>query len=121
MDCMSLMSWSSAAVLIFEPLSASCSLKRVRIVRRSWLTPVSIAVRCSICRSMRSRIWMKAKPARRTSSAPRGLKSRGIGRPLPKLSAASASFSIGRIWLRRKGMAMVRSTSDVPTIQTRKI
>ena len=74
-----------------EPVSASCSLKRVRMVRRSWLTPVSMAVRCSIWRSMRSRIWMKAKPARRTSSAPRGRKSGGIGRPLPKLSAASAS------------------------------
>jgi hypothetical protein len=73
------------------------------MVRRSWLTPVSIAVRCSIWRSMRSRIWMKAKPARRTSSAPRGRKLGGIGRPLPKLSAASASCRIGRIWLRRKG------------------
>jgi hypothetical protein len=70
---------------------------------------------------MRSRIWMKAKPARRTSSAPRGRKSGGIGRPLPKLSAASASLRIGLIWLRRKGIAIISRTSDVPTIQTIKI
>ncbi len=91
------------------------------MVLRSWLTPVSMAVRCSIWRSMRSRIRMKATPARRTSSAPRGWKSVGIGLPLPKLSAASASFRIGLIWLRRKAMAMASSTSDVPTIHSRKM
>ena len=43
-----------------SPIRASCSRKRVRIVRRSWLTPASIAVRCSICRSTRSRMSWKA-------------------------------------------------------------
>ena len=80
-----------------------------------------MAVRWSICRSMRSRIWMKARPARRTSSAPRGRKLLGGGRPLPKLSAASASWVIGRIWLRRKGIAIISSTSEVPTIHSRKM
>ena len=36
-----------------SPISASSSLKRVRMVRRSCETPASIAVRCSIARSMR--------------------------------------------------------------------
>ncbi len=36
---------------------------RVSGVRRSWLTPASISVRCSIWRRMRSRIWLKARPA----------------------------------------------------------
>ena len=63
---------------------------------------------------------MKACAARRTSRAPRGRKS-GTSRPLPKLSAASASRRIGRIWLRRNRTATVSSTSEVPTIQTRKM
>ena len=72
-----------------SPISSSSSLKRVRMVRRSWLTPDSMVVRCSICRSMRSRMSMKACAAWRTSRAPRGLKS-ATGRPLPNCSAASA-------------------------------
>jgi hypothetical protein len=40
---------------------------------------------------------------------------------LPKLSAAAASFWIGRIWPLRKRMEMVISTSDAPTIQTMKM
>ena len=99
--------------------SASESLKRVRMVRRSWLTPLSIVVRCSMARSMRRFISRKAWPAWRTSRAPRGRNS--ISRPLPKLSAASASRRIGRIWLRRNRIAMPSSTSDEPPIQTRKM
>ena len=55
-----------------SPISASSSLKRVRIVRRSCETPASIVVRCSIVRSTRRFISMKASAARRTSRAPRG-------------------------------------------------
>ena len=79
-----------------------------------------MVVRCSIARSTRSFISMKATAARRTSRAPRGRKF-GASRPLPKASAASARRRIGRIWLRRKMMATVSSTSEVPTIQNRKI
>ena len=78
------------------PISSSSSLKRVRIVRRSCETPAGVAVRCSMARSMRVFISMKAAAARRTSRAPRGRKF-GTSRPLPKLSAASASRKIGRI------------------------
>ena len=105
---------------LVSPISASSSLKRVSTVRKSCDTPASIAVRCSIARSMRVFISMKACAARRTSRAPRGRKL-GTSRPLPKLSAASASLRIGLIWLRRKMMATISSTVDVPTIQSRKI
>ena len=47
---------------------------------------------------MRSRISAKAWAACRTSRAPRGRKSSGSGRPLPKASAASARRRIGLIW-----------------------
>ncbi len=60
----------------------------------SWLTPASIVVRCSICRSMRRRISTKARAARLTSRAPCGTKG-PTGRPLPKASAALASRWIG--------------------------
>ena len=44
-----------------SPISASASLKRVRMVRRSWLTRrASIVVRCSMVRSTRRFISMKA-------------------------------------------------------------
>ena len=76
---------------VFFLISASSSLKRVSTVRRSCETPASIAVRCSIARSTRVFISMKACAARRTSRAPRGRKF-GTSRPLPKLSAASASL-----------------------------
>ena len=79
-----------------------------------------MAVRCSIARSTRVFISMKACAARRTSRAPPGLKF-GTSRPLPKLSAASAKRRIGLIWLRRKTMATPISTTEVPTIQSRKI
>ena len=69
---------------------------------------------------MRVFISMKACAARRTSRAPRGRKF-GASRPLPKLSAASASRRIGLIWLRRNRIATVSSTSEVPTIQSRKM
>jgi hypothetical protein len=74
----------------------------------------------SIVRSMRVFISIKAAAARCTSRAPRGRKF-GTSRPLPKLSAASASRRIGRIWLRRKAIATVSSTTEVPTIHNRKI
>jgi hypothetical protein len=51
-------------------------------------------------------ISMKACAARRTSRAPRGRKF-GASRPLPKLSAASASRRIGLIWLRRNRTATI--------------
>jgi hypothetical protein len=102
------------------PISASSSLKRVRMVRRSCDTPASIVVRCSMVRSTRRFISMKACAARRTSRAPRGLKP-GTSRPFPKLSAASASRRIGLIWLRRNAIATASRNSEVPTIQNRKI
>ncbi len=71
-------------------------------------------------RSMRDFISRKATEARRTSRAPRGLKF-GASRPLPKLSAASASRRIGLIWLRRNSTATIKRIDDVPTIQNRKI
>jgi hypothetical protein len=48
--------------------------RRIRVsgVRRSWLTPDSIMVRCSIWLSIRPRISRKARPALRTSVAPAG-------------------------------------------------
>ena len=98
---------------------ASESLKRVRTSRRSWLTPFSIAVRCSVARSIRRFISMKASPACLTSVAPCGLKL--TSRPFPKSSAACASLKIGRIWLRRKMIATVRRTIIAPSIQRTKI
>ena len=99
---------------------ASASFMRVSGVRKSWLTPASISVRCRIWRWMRSRITRKAAAACRTSLAPSGLKS-GTSRPLPKLSAAMARRRIERIWLRMKAMAMANSTRALPTIQRMKI
>ncbi len=89
------------------------------MVRRSWLTPFSIVVRCSIARSMRRFISMKAWPAWRTSRAPRGRNS--ISRPLPNPSATAASRRIGLIWLRRNRIATPSRTSEEPIIQTRKM
>ena len=103
-----------------SPISASSSLKRVRMVRRSCETPASIAVRCSIERSMRAFISRNACAARRTSRAPRGRKF-GASRPLPKLSAASASRRIGLIWLRRNSTATISRIEEVPSIQKMKI
>jgi hypothetical protein len=113
-------SFFMASISGLSPSSASSSLKRVRMVRRSCETPASIVVRCSIVRSTRRFISMKACAARRTSRAPRGLKP-GTSRPLPKLSAASASRRIGLIWLRRNRIATNSSTSEVPIIHHRKI
>ena len=84
------------------------------------MTPASIAVRCSIERSMRDFISRKACAARRTSRAPRGRKF-GASRPLPKLSAASASRRIGLIWLRRNSTETISRIDEVPSIQKRKI
>ena len=68
-----------------SPISASSSLKRVRMVRRSWLTPASIAVRCSIERSMRAFISRKACAARRTSR-------RATGAEIRRLAALAETF-----------------------------
>ncbi|MEY9737789.1 hypothetical protein ABH985_005578 [Bradyrhizobium ottawaense] len=84
------------------------------------MTPASIAVRCSMVRSMRDFISRKATAARRTSRAPLGRKF-GASRPLPKLSAASARRRIGLIWLRRNSTATISKIEDVPTIQNRNI
>ena len=69
---------------------------------------------------MRAFISMNACAARRTSRAPRGRKF-GASRPLPKLSAASASRRIGLIWLRRNSTATIRRIEEVPSIQKMKI
>ncbi len=94
---------------------ASCSLRRVNGVRKSWLTPASMAVRWVIWRVMRSRMRLNSIAARRTSLAPSGLKS-WIAWPLPNDSAAAARRRIGRTWLRMKTPAMANRISDVPTI-----
>ena len=52
-----------------------------------------MAVRCSVARSIRRFISMKALPACRTSRAPWGLKSRL--RPLPKSSARARETQDG--------------------------
>ncbi len=72
MRCISSTSFFSASTSGPSPSIASSSLKRVRMVRRSCETPASMVVRCSIARSTRSFISMKATAARRTSRAPRG-------------------------------------------------
>ncbi len=72
----------------------SPSFIRVRGVRKSWLTPDSISVRCSIWRSILLRISKKACPAARTSIAPEGRKS--FTCPRPNAAAALASRLIGR-------------------------
>ena len=120
MRLISSMSFFIASTSGLSPIRASSSLKRVSTVRRSCDTPASMVVRCSMVRSTRDFISMKAEAARRTSWAPRGRKS-GTSRPLPKPSTASASRRIGRIWLRRNRIATVISTSEVPTIHNRKI
>ena len=89
---------------------------RVSGVRRSWLTAASISVRWLMWRRMRWRIRLKACAAWRISSAPRGRKS-PTSRPLPKLSAARASWRIGRICRRRKKIEIAESTIELPTIQ----
>ncbi len=109
---------SSISVLLWS--IASWSFIRVRGVRRSWLTPASMSVRCWIWRSRRLRIAMKALAAWRTSVAPEGLKF-GVSRPLPKFSAAVASRRIGLTWLRMNSVATAKRMSDVPTIQKMKI
>ena len=119
-------SMSTTSALSFSIASASpskranCSFMRVSGVRRSWLTPASISVRWSTWRLMRSRMRKKAAAAWRTSVAPAGFSS-SVPTPLPKLSAASARRRIGRIWLRKKTMAMASRISEAPTIHMTKI
>ena len=120
MRAISSMSFFIASTSGLSSISASSSLKRVSTVRKSCDTPASIVVRCSMARSTRVFISMKACAARLTSRAPRGRKF-GASRPLPKASAASASLRIGLIWLRKKMMATNSRTAEVPTIHNRKI
>ena len=108
-----------SAASLLGAISASESLKRVMMVRKSWLTPLSIVVRCSIARSTRRFISTKAAPAWRTSRAPRGLKA--TSRPLPNSSAARANRRIGRIWLRRNEVAIARMTTEATVVQMKKI
>src|SRR3981189_2029048 len=72
-----------------SPIKASSSLKRVRMVRRSCDTPASIAVRCSMERSMRDFISRNDAAARR---APRLA---GAGGPKVRYSTAFAEPSRG--------------------------
>ena len=67
-------------------------------------------------RRIRWRIRLKAWAAWRISSAPRGRKS-PTSRPLPKLSAALASWRIGRTCRRRKKIEIAERTIELPTIQ----
>ena len=71
-------------------ISASCRRKRVRTVRRSWLTPASMAVRCSIWRSTRTLHVVEGDGRLRAPRAPRAAEKSGTGRPLPKSSTAAA-------------------------------
>ena len=89
---------------------ASSSFSRVSGVRRSWLTEASRAVRWSMWRWMRSRMARKATAAWRTSRAPCGLKLGEVS-PRPKASAASASRSMARTWLRMNRMATAVSST----------
>ena len=93
---------------------------RVSGVRRSWLTPASISVRCVSWRLIRSFICRNEFAAWRTSVAPSGLKP-VTSRPSPNARAATASRRIGRIWLRMNTIATANSTSDEPTIHSRKM
>src|SRR5215472_9308525 len=58
------MSFLMASISGPSPSSASSSLNRVRIVRKSCDTPASMVVRCSMARSMRAFISRKAAAAR---------------------------------------------------------
>ena len=86
-------------------------------MRRSWLTPVSMAVRCSIG-ALDAALHLDEGVAGLAHLARAARPELDASRPLPKASAASASRRIGRIWLRRNRIATPSSTSDVPTIQS---
>ena len=113
-------SWRSPASTGSSPCpsSSSSSCMRVKGVRRSWLTAASISVRWLMWRRMRWRIRLKAWAAWRISRAPRGRKS-PTSRPLPKLSAARASWRIGRTCRRRKKIEIAERTIELPTIQAK--
>ena len=94
---------TSGAVAEQRQLQLEAGQDGAQVVRRR--RPAS---RCAARSRARCGVFisMKACAARRTSRAPRGRKF-GTSRPLPKLSAASASRRIGRIWLRRNRIATV--------------
>ena len=91
--CISVASFSSASFSLWSSI-ARPKRNLVKGVRRSWLTPESKRVRCSIWRSILARISKKAFPAALTSIAPVGLYD--TERPNPKASAAVARRVIGR-------------------------
>jgi len=83
-----------------SPIKTSSSLKRVRMVRRSWDTTRQhggALLQAALDAPASSRL--KACAARRTSRAPARPEGPGPPALLPKLSAASASRRIGRIWV----------------------
>ena len=88
---------------------------RVSGVRRSWLTPASISVRCWIeRRSLMPMVW-NAVAALRTSRVPPEKAKSGTSRPLPSASAATPRCSIGTSSRRMNQMASPNSTSPSPT------
>ena len=99
---------------------AVSSLSRVSGVRRSWLTAARRVVRCSMWRWMRARMAKKAPAAWRTSRAPWGLKW-GVSIPRPKASAAAASRSMARTWLRMNPTATAVSSRVAPASHSRKV
>ena len=68
-------------------------------------------------RSIRPRMSKNARPAARTSSAPRARYA--MVRPLPKSSAACASLVIGRNWLRKNQKAITVIRTEVKIISTK--
>ncbi len=98
--------------------SASDSFMRVRGVRRSWLTPASISVRCWIERRSRMRMVWKAVAALRTSRVPPEKAKSGTSRPLPSASAATPRWAIGTSSRCMNQMARPNSTRPRPTWAT---
>ncbi len=103
-----------------SPSNASSSLKRVRMVRRSCETPASIAVRCSIaaldarfhfkeCHRRAPHLARAARPEIRHLAA-LAETLRGIGQAQDRADLVA-----------QEQTATMSSTSDVPTIQKRKI
>jgi hypothetical protein len=89
---------------------------RVSGVRKSWLMPASISVRCATKRRMRSCMRLKACAAWRTSLAPSGFIG-PMSRPRPKASAAPARRRIARTWFFMNSAAIRNSSTADPTSQ----
>ena len=112
---MSITSSPSSRVSGDSGSSANDSFMRVSGVRRSWLTPASISVRCCSDRCSRILMVWKAVAALRTSRVPPEKAKSGTSRPLPSASAATPRCSIGTSSRRMNQMARPNSTSDRPT------